>query len=324
MDQEGIHMQLDAVLPEEERPRAERETFAELLARLSRLSVTKHYDAYADIAWDDPSFRIDRHDPVWELDTMHPLGATEWYRSQPLELRSSIGLHFVSCSMHTGGYFENVLTRGLLEFALLLPTEAPEYRYAYHEAIEETQHSLMFREFVNRAGLDPGNPSPLMRAGGRRVVRMARRFPELFFLFVLGGEDPIDYVQRSILRSGRPVHPLLKRMMQIHITEEARHLCFARAYLRDRVPKLGGVRRRILGIAAPLVLGKMARQMLFLNPVISDAYRIPRTVLAEAYGKNSAHRVEVRQSLEKVRTLCRELDLVKGSAAPVWRALGIA
>jgi hypothetical protein len=308
-------------IPEEER---QRETYPELVARLSRLSVTKHYDAYADVPWDQPSSRLDPNDPIWELDWVHPLGSTDWYKSQPREMRSRIGLHIVACAMHTGVHFESVLTRGLLEFALLLPTGAPEFRYAYHEAIEESHHSLMFREFVNRSGLDPGDPGALVRAGGRRVVRMARRFPELFFLFVLGGEDPIDHVQRSMLRSEREVHPLLRRMMQIHITEEARHLCFARAYLRDRVPALGPVRRRILSIAAPIVLGTMARRMLDLNPTVARAYRIPSAVIDEAYRKNPAHRAEVRQSLEKVRTLCGELDLLTRPAMPVWRALGIA
>jgi hypothetical protein len=314
-------MQQLEMIPEEER---QRETYPELVARLSRLSVTKHYDAYADVPWDQPASRLDPNDPIWELDWVHPLGSTEWYKSQPREMRSRIGLHIVVCAMHTGVHFENVLTRGLLEFALLLPTGAPEFRYAYHEAIEESHHSLMFQEFVNRSGLDPGDPGALVRAGGRRVVRMARRFPELFFLFVLGGEDPIDHVQRSMLRSEREVHPLLRRMMQIHITEEARHLCFARAYLRDRVPALGAVRRRILSIAAPIVLGTMARRMLDLNPAVARAYRIPSAVIDEAYRRNPEHRAEVRQSLEKVRTLCGELDLLTRPAMPVWRALGIA
>jgi hypothetical protein len=182
----------------------------------------------------------------------------------------------------------------------------------------------MFREFVNRSSLDPGDLGALIRAGGRRVVRSARRFPELFFLFVLGGEDPIDHVQRTMLRSEREVHPLLKRMMQIHITEEARHLCFARAYLRERVPALGPVRRRILSVAAPLVLGTMAHRMLDLSPTIARTYRVPRAVIDEAYRKNPEHRAEVRQSLEKVRVLCQELDLMTGPSMPVWRALGIA
>jgi P-aminobenzoate N-oxygenase AurF len=318
-------MQLEVgPIPEEERLRAGRETYPELIARLSRLSVTKHYDAYADVPWDEPTSRIDPTDPIWELDWVHALGSTTWYKSQPPELRSRIGLHLVVCAMHTGAHFENVLTRGLLDFASLLPTGAPEFRYAYHEAIEESHHTLMFREFVNRSGLDPGDLGSFVRAGGRRVVRMARRFPELFFLFVLGGEDPIDHVQRSMLRSERTVHPLLKRMMQIHITEEARHLCFARAYLRQRVPALGPVRRRVLSVAAPLVLGTMARRMLDLPPVVARTYGIPRTVVDEAYFKSVDHRAEVRQSLAKVRALCAELDLMTRPAMPVWRALGIA
>jgi hypothetical protein len=316
-------MQLETVsLPEEER--AGREGFGDLLARLSRLSVTKHYDAYADVPWDEPACRIEADDPVWELGPDHALGGTSWYGAQPREVRARIGLHIVVSAMHLGAHFENVLTKGLLEFAMLLPVGAPEFRYAYHEAIEESQHTLMFREFVNRSGLDPGRLRRVDINGSRRVVRMGRRFPELFFLFVLGGEDPIDYVQRTMLRSERDVHPLLRRMMQIHVTEEARHLCFARAYLRERVPALGPVRRLILSISAPLVLGSMARHMLDLAPVVARTYQIPRAVVREAYEKNPAHRAQVRQSLDKVRALCRDLDLVTGPARPIWRALGIA
>ena len=56
--------------------------------------------------------------------------------------------------MKTGLVFENILQRGLLEFAMTLPNDSTEFRYAYHEVIEEAQHTLMFQEFVNRSGLD--------------------------------------------------------------------------------------------------------------------------------------------------------------------------
>jgi hypothetical protein len=315
-------METILTVPEEERRIGVRETFPELVARLSRLSVTKHYDAYADVPWDDPAYQIDLDDPRWEAGDDQPLGATDWYKSQPLHVRSRIGLHIIVCSMHIGVEFENILTRGLLGFAMKLPVGAPEFRYVYHEAIEESHHSLMFREFVNRAGLDPGKRGAIKRAGAARVIRLAQRFPELFFLFVLGGEDPIDHVQRTLLR--RDVPPLLRRIMQIHITEEARHLCFAREYLRTRVPQLGPWRRQIMAVGAPLILGRMAREMLDPPAIVAQTYRIPKGVLDEAYRHGEIHRALVRASLDKVRALCSELNLLTGISRPLWRTLQIA
>ena len=43
------------------------DTYRTLIERLSRQSVDKHFDAYADVAWDDPEMRIDPADPRWEL-----------------------------------------------------------------------------------------------------------------------------------------------------------------------------------------------------------------------------------------------------------------
>ena len=62
---------------------------------------------------------------------------TEWYRSQPQEIRAEIGLSRIVSNMKVGLQFENVLKRGLLEFAAKLPNGTPEFRYAYHEVIEE-------------------------------------------------------------------------------------------------------------------------------------------------------------------------------------------
>jgi hypothetical protein len=142
-------------------------------------------------------------------------------------------------------------------------------------------------------------------------------------MFVLGGEDPIDHVQRQALRSERPVHPLLERIMRIHVTEEARHLSFARHYLKHEVPKLSRRRRLSLSIQTPLILGVMSQLMLRPSSEIVKAYGIPRPVLREAFGKNPAHHAAVRASLRKVRRLADELGLVRGLSRPIWKAFGI-
>jgi para-aminobenzoate N-oxygenase AurF len=311
-------------VPEEERvaPR-QRETYDDLVRRLAHQSVAKHFDAYADIAWDDPDYRIDPDDPRWELGPDDALGATAWYRAQPPAVRSRIGLRLYATFMKIGVQFESVLKRGLLEFADRLPAGSPEFRYAYHEIIEEAQHSLMFQEFVARTGFDIPGLSWWQRIGARQVIRFGRTFPELFFVFVLGGEDPIDHVQRTALRSGRPLHPLLKRIMQIHVTEEARHLCFARHYLRRHAATLGPVKRFVLASRAPIILAIMAQLMMRPSPDLVRAHGIPAAVIDEAYTRNPVHRAYTLVALRKVRDLLAELGLVTPVSQRLWSWLGI-
>jgi len=293
-----------------------------LLARLNRQSVTKHFDAYADIAWDDPEMRLDPEDPRWELTADDPLGATEWYRALPADTRARLGCESIASKAKAGLEFESILKRGLLEFASALPNRSAEFRYAYHEVIEEAQHALMFQEFVNRSGLDARGLAPLDRLGARVVIHLGKWFPELFFVFVLGGEDPIDHVQRQALRRD-DLHPLIERIMRIHVTEEARHLSFARHYLKRNVPRLGAGRKAVLAVGAPTILAAMAQLMLQPSRQLVARYEIPAEVLRAAYADNPAHRAETVTSLRKVRSLCEELGLLRRPFGRLWKALGL-
>ena len=293
-----------------------------LLDRLNEQSVTKHFDAYADIDWDSPEMAIDLDDPRWEL-LEDPLASTSWYRALPAATRARLGCETTASKMRIGLEFESVLKRGLLEFAARLPSGAPEFRYVYHEVIEEAQHALMFQEFVNRTGFRPRGLTAATRLQARFVIGLARWFPELFFVFVLGGEDPIDHVQRRALRYGDDLHPLKHRIMSIHVTEEARHLSFARRYLQRSVPALSRGRRAALAVGAPLVLAAMADMMLQPSPQLVHRYGIPPEVLDEAYTSNPEHRAAVVESLRKVRALCDELGLTARPYDRLWRQLGL-
>jgi P-aminobenzoate N-oxygenase AurF len=311
-------------VPDEDRASGRSDDYHRLIHRLSHQSVVKHFDAYADIDWDSADFAIDPDDSRWELGDDDVLGATEWYKSRPQNIRSRIGLHMIATFMKIGVVFENVLKRGLLDFASRLPNGAPEFRYCYHEAIEEAQHSLMFQEFVNRTGFDIPGLGRLDRRGADMVVGLARKFPELFFIFVLAGEDPIDHVQRQDLRGDRSrIHPLLRRIMQIHVTEEARHLSFARHYLRHRVPELSRRRKARLAFRVPIILGAMGKLMMQASPQIVRAYHIPQRVVEKAYKKNPRHRQNMLDATAKLRRLCVELGLVNRWSILLWRAMGI-
>lgn len=303
--------------------RRAKESYDELIARLSTMSVRKHFDAYADVPWDDPEFAIRRDDPRFELTDQNTLGETAWYQSLPQPTRAELGLETIVGSMKMGVVFENVLKRGLLNFAFHLPNGSPEFRYCYHETIEEAQHSLMFQEFINRSNMNPPGPSMRIARGTRFVARLGRVFPELFFFFVLGGEEPIDYAQKRTLRGDKKQHPLVERISKIHITEEARHLCFARNFLQRNVPRLGFIKRLRLRIMIPIILGQMAAMMLEPSRRTIAKYKIPKEVLREAYYENKDHKHRVRESLASVAKLAIDLGLLTTRDIWLWRFVGL-
>ncbi|WP_419992537.1 AurF N-oxygenase family protein [Streptomyces boninensis] len=300
----------------------DKQSFLAVIERLNKASVDKHWEAYADIAWDDPELQIDRNDPRWILPEADKLGRTEWYRAQPPEIQAQIGLWRVATAMKIGLQFENLLKRGLLNYAYRLPNGRPEFRYVYHETTEECHHGMMFQEFVNRTGLPiRGMPRSL-----RLIAEVTPLIPlintELFFVFVLGGEDPIDYVQRKSLKEGHIKHPLEETIMRIHIAEEARHISFARHYLRHRVPGMLPIRRRILGLITPVILGVMSRIMLSPPGTMIRRFEIPPEVVREVYESETAQE-EIRASVGKVRELMGELGLITRVNKRVWKAFGI-
>lgn len=297
-------------------------TFESIVKRLSHQSVNKHFDAYADVAWDDPEYAVDPSDPRWQLPVIDALGHTDWYRSQPPEVRSRIALHRIAACMRVGWEFENILQRGLLSYAMKLPNGSAEFRYLHHEVVEESQHTMMFQEFVNRTGLPiQGLPRWERVTAEKLVIPMNRVDPALFFLFVLGGEDPVDHLQRQQLRHGVP-HPLLERIMRIHVTEEARHISFARNYLRTEIPKLSAPRRALIAAHAPILYGVMTRTMCDPHPQLISEYGVPKSVLRDAK-RSDAHRRLIAECGSKPRKLCTDLGLVHGAAGLVWDRFGL-
>jgi hypothetical protein len=294
--------------------------FDTMVARLSKLSVDKHFDAFVDVPWDDPDMAIQATDPRWELWGLDPLGHTEWYQAQTPEARSSLGLHRVAQMLHTGWQFENILQVGLLIHAMHQRNDSTEFRYLHHEIGEESQHSMMFHEFVRRSGVRTTG----MPRGSNAVIRpflmAAAKFdPMVLALAALGGGDPADYLQREQLKLGYP-HPLMERITRIHVTEEARHISFARHYIRRTVPTLGRGRRALLSLSMPIFMWVGALLMVRPGRAFRRAHHIPKDVLQRAQRGSEARRT-FAGSVQKVRDLASELELMNPLARRVWAGL---
>lgn len=292
-----------------------------MVARLSQQSVDKRFEAYVDVEWDSPDMAIDLADERWALWDLDPLGATDWYRSLPRDRQAIIGLYRIAACMKVGQQFENWLQAGLLIIAEDLDNSDPSFRYIHHEISEESQHSMMFQEFVNRTGLPVRGMPWSIRMLRPLVMWCARRLPELFFIMVLGGEDPIDHIQRSQLK-GDNTHPLAEKIMRIHVTEEARHLSFARHTMKVLAPRMSRVRRHIVALAAPVVLGIMVRLMVIPQADLVKHCGVPADVLAASV-RSRAGRELLTDAVAKPRKLCRELGLVTPVSERIWKRAGI-
>ena len=301
------------------------EQFATMIGRLNRLSLERRADAYLDIDWDSPEMQITSTPERWDIPVLDPLRQTQWYRDLDDETRQRLGLYRLAAAMKVGWHFENLLQHGLLNLAMDAPNGAPEFRYIHHELIEESQHTLMFQEFVNRTGLPVrGMPRTARAVFWAAALVGSRLRPLAFFFGVLAGEEPVDHMQKAALRSGSPLHPLVHRIISIHVMEEARHLSFARQTLTRDVPRLGSFQRTLLALSAPVALGVFSRMMLEVPSDLVRHIGIPREVVRQSRRSAAARQLRI-DSLERTRKLCDDLGLRSSRAVRAWWKLwGIA
>jgi hypothetical protein len=299
------------------------QTYEQRLRTLSEASVNQHFDAFLDIDWEHPDFAIDPTDERWILPEVDVLGRHPWYKSLPKEEQIRIGLYRQANVTKVGLQFEQILIAGLMNYAFRLPNGSPEFRYATHEATEECHHTQMFQEFVNRSGQDVPGGSRFFRAIGPILPLAARLVPFGFFYGVLAGEEPIDHVQKSILRAGDQMHPLLRRIMQIHVAEEARHIGFAHQYLEHRAPRLKRHERAILSVAVPIVMRWLCDEILVPSKKARKDMGIPKDVVEELYWNSADAQKMLRDLFGDVRMLAEETRMMNPVSRRVWKLMKI-
>lgn len=293
------------------------------IRRLSTLSVGRGSDAYADIPWDDPDMAISATDARMTLPRFDPVAQSAWFMGLSPAEQTRVASWRMSTMLRVGADFENLLQQGLLHRALHTPAGATEFRYLHHEVIEESQHTLMFHEVVNRLGLPTRGMQRFLRGAVELIVPfLARHRPHIFFLLVLAGEDPIDRVQRRSIAEGIG-HPLVDKVMRTHVAEEARHVSFARLSLERDVAALSTVERRAFAHIAPIALSIGARIMLVPPRQMSEGLGIPHRTLTDPF-RTPEGKAFLADSVSKPRAFLTDLGLMTRPARLTWRAMGVA
>jgi hypothetical protein len=293
--------------------------YASMLATLSEGSVRRNFNPYNDIEWDSPEFAVTDNDPRWILPVSDPLGRHPWYQAQPEERKIKIGMWRQANVAKVGTHFESILIRGLMNYTFWVPNGSPEYRYCLHESVEECNHTMMFQEMVNRVGADvPGMPR-VLRWISPLVPLVAGPFPVEFFIGVLAGEEPLDHAQKSVLREGKSLHPIMERVMAIHVAEEARHISFAHEYLRKRLPQLSGTRRLVISLYYPLIMRILCQAILVPPKAFWEEFDIPHEVKNELFFGSPDSRQWLQDMFADMRMLAYDTGLMNPASRLLWR-----
>ena len=305
-------------------PDTEGMEFQEKLQVLSEASVHRHFDAFLDIAWHSPEFEVIENDPRWVLPEVDALANTDWYKSLSLERQMEVGKYRLANIMKVGLQFEQVLNGGVMAHLIGMPNHRAEFRYATHEVTEECHHTQMFQEGVNRIGVDVKGGPKWFIAVAPFLCLAGRYLPNIFFIGILAGEEPIDFLQKSVLRSGHEMHPIVERVMQIHVAEEARHIGFAHTYLIERSKDWSKLQRFAISLAYPVVMRTLCDVIAKPTRRMQKDLDIPKSVMREVYWRSPEASKMLRDTFGDIRMLADELHLMNPVSRQLWRALGIA
>lgn len=295
------------------------QAYIDLLNTLSEGSVRRSFNPYTDIVWDAPEFAVVPNDTRWVLPGSDLIGRHPWYTSQPIERRIEIGMWRQANIVKVGQQFESMLIRGLLNYAFWVPNGSPEYRYCLHESVEECNHTMMFQEMVNRIGDDVPGMSRVLRWLSQFIPLAAGPLPIVFFFGVLAGEEPIDHTQKDVLREGKALHPIMERVMAIHVAEEARHISFAHEYLRRRVPNMPRRKRFWLSLHVPIIMRVLCQAIVKPPKSFWTEFDIPSSVRKEVFFQSPESRQYLRDMFGDVRMLCHQTGLMNPVAKLIWR-----
>ena len=178
---------------------------------------------------------------------------------------------------------------------------------------------MMFQEMVNHIGRDvPGMPR-LLKWIQPYIPLVAGPLPIPFWFGILAGEEPIDHTQKNVLREGKELHPIMERVMAIHVAEEARHISFAHEYLRKRVPDLPRRKRFWLSLYVPLTMRVLCSAIVVPPKAFWKEFDIPRQVRKEVFFSSPESRQMLRDMFGDVRMLCRDTGLMNPLARLIWK-----
>lgn len=289
---------------------AARQDFAE---RLLRGSVKKSYAPVVDIDWDAP---LDPDKFFLPPKTVSLYGTPLW-ESMTREQQIELSRQELANTLSAGIWFENILNQALLRKMMHQDPTARATHYELTELGDETRHMVMFGKAIDRIGAKPVRPKRY-----QRVIINALPFAfqgSMLWVAALVGEEIFDSLQRQMMDDPE-LQPMVQRLMRIHVTEEARHIQFARDGLRKRAPHMRRLPKFV--VANINGVGGLFFRHLFTNRVQYTRVGLDADA-ARRMARASAHRREVQVSgFAPLAAFLEEVGLLGPIARRLWKRGG--
>ncbi len=208
------------------------------------------------------------------------LYGTPLWEAMTHEQRRELSRQELADVLSVGIWFENLLNRLLLRELMTSDPRSGYSQYTLTEMGDECRHMMMFGKLVDRIEAKPYWPNRYERLTISALQLFLRG--AMVWVGALVGEEIFDALQRRT-HDDPELQPLVARAMRVHVTEEARHIGFARDALARRVPTMSRAEiaytRLCVAVAAPLFVHLLTNWHMYARAGIADgraAHRMAR------------------------------------------------
>lgn len=287
-----------------------REEFSE---RLLNGTVKKSYDPAVDIDWGAP---IDP-DKFFLPPQMVTLYGTPAWEAMTREQQRELSRQQLVNMLSAGIWFENILNQALLRGIMHTNPTSRSTQYMLTELGDETRHMVMFGKTIDRVGGIPVRPRLFQRIIINSLPLVFRG--PILWGAALVGEEVFDALQRQVL-DDPDLQPIVRRLMRIHVTEEARHIQFARDGLRKEAPTMPWYRKVVIanlhGVGGPFY------RMLFTLPIQYNRAGLNGAEMRRIARANPHFRQKCKESFSPLGTFFEEVGLMGRLSRRMWRRAG--
>ncbi|TCO55084.1 AurF N-oxygenase family protein [Actinocrispum wychmicini] len=291
---------------------SDRETTAQ---RLLQSSAKLSYDPVVDIDWAAPL----AEDKMFIPEHTVSLYGTKLWDGMSREQRIELSKQEMVNTVSVGIWFEIILMQMLLRMSYQRDPTTHHVRYALTEIADECRHSTMFAMLIDKVGETPYRNHALLQHPAHALPLILRGAP--MWVATLIGEEIFDAVQREHLHDDS-IQPLVRAVMRIHVTEEARHVRYAREDLLRKLDRSSWptreFTRHVVAVGALLMWQLLARPAQYARAGLPDPRR------AAAIARNNPHRREVMtEASGRLVRFLRDADLIAGPSQMLWKRAGM-